>query len=82
MTRKISGKGSASYLTSVWPSIAIAPLSTEDLESPSYREGVSCPKCIDSLEPERRDRLEERRKQVALADARGDRHIGAVQEKN
>ena len=58
------------------------PLSTEDLESPHYREGVSCPRCVESLDPERRDRLEERRKQVALADSRGDKHIGAVQEKN
>lgn len=58
------------------------PLSTADIESPDYREGVSCPKCVDSLAPERRNRLEERRRQVALADARGDRHIGAVQDKN
>ena len=56
------------------------PLSTEDLASPHYREGVSCPKCIDALEPERRNRLEERRKQVALADTRGDKHIGATQD--
>jgi len=54
------------------------PLSTEDLESPDYREGVSCPRCIGALDPERADRLEERRRQVALARERGDRHIGAV----
>jgi UPF0176 protein len=54
------------------------PLSTEDLDSPDYREGVSCPRCIRELDPARADRLEERRRQVALARERGDRHIGAV----
>lgn len=53
------------------------PLSSEDIESPHYREGVSCPKCIDTLEADRAARLEERRKQVALARKRGDKHIGA-----
>ena len=52
------------------------PLSTEDLQSPDYREGVSCPQCINELDSERAARLEERRKQVALAKQRGDRHIG------
>ena len=52
------------------------PLSSEDLASPDYREGVSCPKCIGELEPDRAARLEERHKQVVLAEERGDRHIG------
>ncbi len=52
------------------------PLSGEDLASPDYREGVSCPKCINELEADRAERLEERRKQVALAEQRGDIHIG------
>jgi len=53
------------------------PLSIAELDSPDYREGISCPKCIDSLEPERSERLAERRKQVALARSRGERHGGA-----
>ena len=53
------------------------PLSSEDLASPDYREGVSCPKCVGSIEPDREKRLEERRKQVALAKDRGEDHIGA-----
>jgi UPF0176 protein len=53
------------------------PLSSEELESPDYREGVSCPKCVASLDEARAGRLEERRKQVALAEQRGDQHIGA-----
>ncbi len=54
------------------------PLSSEDLASPDYREGVSCPGCIGTLEDDRAARLEERRKQVALAKERGEEHIGAV----
>ena len=53
------------------------PLSTDDLNSPRYREGVSCPLCIGTLDPQRAQRLEERRKQVRLAAERGGQHIGA-----
>ena len=52
------------------------PLSTEDLASPDYREGVSCPQCVHEADEDRLARLEERRKQVALAAERGDTHIG------
>jgi UPF0176 protein len=52
------------------------PLSSEDLASPDYREGVSCPRCIGELEAGRAKRLEERRRQVQLARQRGDQHIG------
>lgn len=52
------------------------PLGTGDLASPDYREGVSCPKCIGELDAERAARLEERRKQVRIAKARGLAHIG------
>ena len=53
------------------------PLSEADLRSPHYRAGVSCPKCHGSIAPSRARRLEERRRQVELAEARGERHIGA-----
>ena len=53
------------------------PLSSEDLASTDYREGVSCPRCICTLQEDREARLEERRKQVALAKKRGVAHIGA-----
>ena len=52
------------------------PLSAEDLASPDYRKGVSCPKCIGELDEERAMRLEERAKQVDLARKRGETHIG------
>jgi UPF0176 protein len=53
------------------------PLSSEDLASPDYREGISCPKCAGTIEAGRAERLEERRRQVALAKDRGEDHIGA-----
>ena len=52
------------------------PLSTDDLASPDYTEGVSCPFCVNEADEDRLARLEERQKQVALAAARGDTHIG------
>lgn len=52
------------------------PLSSDDLASPDYREGVSCPHCVGQLDDDRAARLRERRKQVELAEQRGDRHIG------
>jgi len=52
------------------------PLSSADLASPQYREGVSCPKCVHETDADKLARLEERRKQVALAAARGETHIG------
>ena len=52
------------------------PLSSEDLASGDYREGVSCPHCINELDDARASRLEERRKQVDIARKRGERHIG------
>jgi UPF0176 protein len=53
------------------------PLSSRDLASPDYREGVSCPRCIGELGDDRAARLEERRRQVELARQRGEEHIGA-----
>jgi UPF0176 protein len=52
------------------------PLSAEDLASPDYTEGVSCPQCIGELDEDRAARLEERAKQVHLARQRGESHIG------
>ncbi len=52
------------------------PLSTADLQSPEYREGVSCPLCINEVDEDRLARLEERQRQVMLATERGETHIG------
>ena len=53
------------------------PLSEEDKQSPKYEQNVSCPRCIDRLTPARRSSLEERAKQIELALARGEKHIGS-----
>ncbi len=52
------------------------PLSPSDLASPHFRQGVHCPHCLDDLSADRRESLEERQRQVELAEARGVRHIG------
>ncbi|MCH8099966.1 MAG: hypothetical protein IIB74_05965, partial [Proteobacteria bacterium] len=46
------------------------------LSSAECREGGAWPQCINEADDDRLARLEERRKQVALAEKRGDRHIG------
>ncbi len=53
------------------------PLSEEDRKSPKFEKNVSCPKCFDRLTPERRASLEERGRQIELAAARGEKHIGS-----
>ena len=52
------------------------PLSQEDMASPDYQEGVSCSRCISETDESRVERLRERQKQVELAAARGEIHIG------
>lgn len=52
------------------------PLSDEDQLSPQYEKHVSCPHCFERLTPERREGLLERARQVALAEDRGEAHIG------
>lgn len=53
------------------------PLSDEDRKSPKFEKNVSCPRCFDRLTPERRASLEERGRQIELAAARGEKHIGS-----
>ena len=53
------------------------PLSSTDLASPDYREGVSCPRCIHEVDAAQKSRLEERVRQVRLARERGAEHVGA-----
>lgn len=52
------------------------PISKEDLQSSDYVKGVSCPHCIDLQSDEQRERFAERQRQVELAKARGEKHIG------
>ncbi len=54
------------------------PLSAADRASPLYQHAACCPHCHDQLSEERRSAFAERRRQVALAAARQETHIGAV----
>jgi UPF0176 protein len=53
------------------------PLGETDKASPHYVKGVSCPHCHDKRGPEEKARLAERQRQVELAEARGEVHVGA-----
>ena len=57
------------------------PVSAVDRKSEFYIEGISCPNCYESLSPERKLKLQERQKQVRLAEERNQQHIGARQQK-
>jgi UPF0176 protein len=52
------------------------PLSAAELGSEHYVAGESCPFCFDQTSEEQRARYREREKQVRLATARGETHIG------
>ncbi len=53
------------------------PLSAADKASPHYVKGVSCAHCHDQRTPEQKAHLAERQRQVELAEARGEVHVGA-----
>ncbi|MCH8532881.1 MAG: rhodanese-related sulfurtransferase [Saccharospirillum sp.] len=53
------------------------PISEAEKQSAHYESGVSCPHCYDKVTEERRQRFIERERQVQLAKARGEAHIGA-----
>ena len=53
------------------------PITESDKLSDKYQKGVCCPHCYDNLTEEQKARFSERQKQVELAKARGEQHIGA-----
>ena len=58
------------------------PLSEEEMASPDYAPGVSCPHCIDTRDEAQRARYAERQKQQQLAKQRGKAHVGATVERS
>ena len=52
------------------------PLTAADRLSPRYEAGISCPHCYEVRTGEDRARYAERHRQVELAEARGEEHIG------
>jgi UPF0176 protein len=53
------------------------PITEEDKQSEQYEPGVSCPKCFGTHSPEQIERFREREKQVNLAKARNEEHVGS-----
>ena len=53
------------------------PITDEQKQSEHYVPGVSCPRCYDTLSQQQKDRFSERERQVQLAKARGEEHIGS-----
>lgn len=54
------------------------PITEEDKTSIKYAHGVSCPHCFDKLSHAQKQRFWQREKQVQLAKARGEEHIGSA----
>ncbi len=52
------------------------PITEEEKASELYEPGVSCPKCHERLSDDQKLRFKERQKQMQLAKARGEHHIG------
>ena len=52
------------------------PLTEEEKQSEHYVKGVSCHRCHDKVSEKQRNRFAEREKQIALAEQRGESHIG------
>ncbi|NKX45292.1 rhodanese-related sulfurtransferase [Roseicyclus persicicus] len=53
------------------------PLDEADKARPEYEEGVQCHRCAGEYSEDDRARFRERQRQVRLAEARGERHVGA-----
>lgn len=56
------------------------PITQNDLESPRYERGVSCPYCYDRTTKKQKSQFAERARQERLAVARGQRHVGQRQD--
>jgi UPF0176 protein len=52
------------------------PLSDDEKRAVTYEAGVSCPKCFATTSEDAKTRFRERQKQIALAKARGQVHVG------
>lgn len=53
------------------------PITEQDMQHEHYKKGVSCPRCYGKHTPDQLKRFEERQKQIDLARARGQEHIGS-----
>ena len=53
------------------------PITEADKQSEYYEKGASCPRCYHQLSEERKAAFKERQKQIELAAARGEEHLGS-----
>jgi len=58
------------------------PLTPEEMKSDKYLEGISCSYCITKTSEIKKNNLQERQKQIYLAKARGEEHIGKQVKNN
>lgn len=56
------------------------PITDQDKTSTLYQAGVSCHHCFDELSDEQKHRFAQREKQMQLAKARGEQHLGNHQK--
>lgn len=56
------------------------PITDEDKKSVHYVPGVSCDHCVDKSNDDQKRRYAQRQRQIELAEARGEPHIGAPQK--
>ncbi len=57
------------------------PITEQDQQSDKFEQGVSCPHCIDKSTLAQKARYQEREKQIRLAKARGEEHVGGNAER-
>jgi UPF0176 protein len=53
------------------------PITEQEKLDTKYQKGVSCPHCFDKISDDQKARFAERERQVELAKARGETHIGS-----
>ena len=53
------------------------PITEQDKKSEKYQKGVCCPRCFGTLSADQIASFRERQKQIELAQARGEVHVGA-----
>lgn len=54
------------------------PITEQEKLSDKYQKGICCPRCYESLSEDQKTRFAERQKQIELAAARGEVHVGAA----
>ena len=54
------------------------PILPADRDHPAFEQGVACHHCVDETTEADKARFRERQKQIALARARGEAHLGGI----